>query len=317
MRDQIIHLLKHHEGYFSGEEISRKLNISRSGIWKNIEELRKEGYSIDAATQKGYRLLNVPDKMLAREIKDGLLTSVIGQDILHYDSISSTMEKAFALAVDGQKEGTVVCAETQTKGKGRMGRNWNSPSGKGIYVSIILRPRLSPAVVSQLTLLSAAAVCAAIRQATGLEVTIKWPNDILFGKKKIAGILTEISAEMDCVRFVIVGIGINVNTAPTQLPEHATSLKSIASKKISRVKVLQAVLNTFETEYREFTDKGFKPVIKKWKELSSTLGSRVCLSDQNGAIQGEAVDLDEFGGLMIKQDNGIVIKRMSGDVIHV
>jgi len=230
MQDQIIRFLKRSTSYLSGEEISRHLNISRSAIWKYMQELRQEGYDIVAVPHLGYRIVSSPDKLFPREIQHELKTKVIGKKIHYYDTIPSSMDVAFRLGVEGAPEGTVVCSESQTKGRGRLGRQWVSPKGKGIYMSIILRPQLTPTEVAQLTLLSAVAVCEAVVKYTGVESMIKWPNDLLVRKKKFAGILTEISAEMDRVRFVVIGIGMNVNTPIAQLPPQATSLKAEKGK---------------------------------------------------------------------------------------
>jgi BirA family transcriptional regulator, biotin operon repressor / biotin---[acetyl-CoA-carboxylase] ligase len=315
-QNQIIELLKTTSGYLSGEEISRQFKISRAGIWKNIEELRKNGYDIEAVSHKGYKLKSTPDKLLPREIQFKLNTSVIGKDIIHFETIESTMTHAFQLGVDGREEGVVVCAETQTKGKGRLGRPWVSPKGKGIYLSILLRPQLHPTEVAKLTLMTAVAVLEAIRETTGLDAKIKWPNDILIKGKKVVGILTEMSAEMERVRFVVVGIGINVNTPVTALPETGTSLKHELGKDVDRIKIFQSILRKMECWY-ERSEKGFDDMIARWKELSSTIGSRVKVQDMDKEIIGTAMGLDEYGGLIIRYDSGKIIKRMTGDVVEI
>jgi len=242
MRNKIIHFLKTAEGYLSGEEISRHLKISRAGIWKYIQELREAGYDIIAVPHLGYRLISRPDKLFPSEVQSGLGTKILGKDIKYFDSVASTMDVAFQLGIEGASEGTVVCAESQTKGKGRLGRSWNSPKAKGIYMSVILRPKLMPADLTQLTLLSAVAVCETVRKFCNLPAKIKWPNDILINDKKIAGILTELSAEMDRVRFLVIGIGINVNTPLSQLPPNATSIKNEIGQKSSRIDLVQEIL---------------------------------------------------------------------------
>ncbi|HBR14414.1 MAG TPA: biotin--[acetyl-CoA-carboxylase] ligase [Candidatus Omnitrophica bacterium] len=317
MQDQIIDVLKKAQGYISGEEISRPLKISRAAIWKNMQELRKEGYEIVAVPHLGYRLEAVPDKLLPREIQCGLGTRIMGREVVYYDTVTSTMDVAFHLGAQGAKEGTLICAESQSKGRGRMGRSWNSQRAKGIFMSIILRPRFSPSDVAKLTLLSAVAVCEAVKQVSGVSATIKWPNDLLVNNNKLAGILTELHAEMDRVRFVVIGIGLNVNTPLNQLPANATSLKHETQKAVSRVVLLQEILRRLDQWYIELNEKGFPPVIRRWKELSSTLGRRVRIVDQSGEVEGVAVDLDEHGGLLIRRDTGLMVKRMSGDVVQV
>jgi BirA family biotin operon repressor/biotin-[acetyl-CoA-carboxylase] ligase len=317
MRNKIIHFLKTADGYLSGEEISRNIKISRAGIWKYIQELREHGYDIVAVPHLGYRLITSPDKLLPAEIQFGLGTKTLGRDVRYFDSVASTMDVAFALGVEGASEGTVVCSESQTKGKGRLGRNWISPKSKGIYMSVILRPQLMPADLTQLTLLSAVALCEAVRKFCDVPAKIKWPNDILVHNKKLAGILTESSAEMDRVRFVVIGIGINVNMPLSQLPPNSTSIKSETGKKSSRIVLMQEILRSLEQWYFTLGKKGFVPVITRWKELSSTLGRRVRLVDPSGDVEGEAVDLDQYGGLIIRGKNGVKVKRMNGDVFQI
>ena len=317
MKKEIINFLKNSEGYLSGEDISRELDISRSAIWKYMQELRRDGYEIVAVPHLGYQLKSSPDKLLAHEIQFGLKTKYLGKRIFHHETLGSTMDVAFRLGVEGEKEGILVCAEGQSKGKGRLGRNWSSPKGKGIYASILLRPQVSPLQVSQLTLLSAVAVCEGLRRATDISVTIKWPNDILYEGKKVAGILTELSAEMDRVRFVVVRIGINVNTPHSLLPQGAISLKQIAHKIFNRVYLLQEILLRLEYWYESYQEQGFERIISQWKEYSSMLGKRVRINDQNGVIEGEAIDLDKSGGLIIQAERGKTIKHMSGDVVPI
>ena len=316
MQTQIIHFLKHAQGYLSGEEISRHFKISRAAIWKNMQDLRRQGYDIVAVPHLGYQLVSCPDQLIPREIQFELKTKIFGKNIISYDSLSSTMDVAFRSGLEGAQEGTVVCAETQTKGRGRLGRNWTSPKGKGIYMSIILRPSLPPTDVARLTLLGAVAVAEGIQKACGILPKIKWPNDLLINNRKVAGILTEMSAEMDRVRFVVLGVGINVNTPISLLPSNATSLKVESGKTVSRVLLVQEILSSLEFWYESLKTDGFEPVIAQWKELSLTLGQRVQVIDPSGSVEGEAVDLDEHGGLIIRNDSGLRIQRMTGDVIH-
>ncbi len=317
MQEQIINFLKRSKGYLSGEEISRSVNISRAGIWKYMQELRKEGYEIEAVPHLGYQLVSVPDKLLAHEIQFDLKTKIFGCRVVYHETLTSTMDEAFKLGMEGAPEGTVVCAETQTKGRGRLGRNWASPKHKGVYLSIILRPKLSPAELAKLTLLSAVAVAEAVEKISGVAARIKWPNDLLIKNKKLAGILTELRAEVDQMKFVIVGIGLNVNNTATQLVEGATSLRQEAGRAFSRVEVVQEILRAFERWYAHLDKKGFDDVIGAWKERSHTLGKRVKITDPAGVVEGVALDLDHDGGLLIRQDSGVVVKKMAGDVRQI
>lgn len=313
MQNQIINYLKQAEGYISGEDISRQLKITRTAIWKNIEELRKDGYDIVAVPHLGYKLLSSPDKLFPREVLRGLKTKTIGQNYVHLDTVGSTMDHAFQLAVDGAREGTVVCAEGQTKGRGRMERPWSSPKGKGLYFSLILKPNLFPADAAKMTLFSAVALCEAISQSAGIPVQIKWPNDLLIKDRKVAGILTELSAEMDRVRFIVIGVGLNVNTSTKLLPPNATSLKQETGRNFSRVVLLQGIFQSIERWYEVLKKDGFSPIISRWRELSSTLGRKISIGD----IKGKAVDLDEHGGLIIQKESGERIRCMTGDVMQV
>lgn len=317
MQEQIIHSLRKSSDYISGEEISRDLNISRAGIWKYIEDFRRQGYEIEAISRRGYRIISSPDKLLPWEIKFKLGTKEIGQEIVYKETISSTMDEAVRLGIAGAAAGTVVCAETQTKGRGRLGREWISPPGKGIYASLILRPQVPLSEVAQLTLVSAVAVCEALRNTAEIDALIKWPNDILINGKKAAGILTELNAEMDRVRFVVVGFGINVNTLAAQLPPEGTSLKIEAKKDLSRVLVLQDVLRSFEKWMNIFEGEGFSPVRSRWKELSATLGKKVKFVEPRGEVVGTAFDLAPDGSLLLKKDNGEIVKKNSGDALHL
>lgn len=314
MQEKIIEYLKTSEGYLSGEVISQACNISRAAIWKHIEELRRLGYSIEAAPHKGYRVVSDPDKFFPWEMQRNLKTKIIGKKIIYQDEVLSTMDDAFSLGVGGAEEGTVVFAETQTKGRGRRGRDWVSSKGKGVYMSVILRPDASLADASKLTLLAAVAICEAINDVADVEARIKWPNDVLIGGKKISGILTELNAEVDRVKFIVLGIGINVNTTARQLLGVATSLKAETSKNFSRVDVARKVLESLDKWYVLFKQQAFISILNRWQELSMTLGQEITLTDMGGEVKGQAIGLADDGGLFIRQVNGDIVKRMSGDV---
>lgn len=315
MQDKIVEFLKKSDGYISGEEISDALGVSRAAVWKYIQDLRENDYEIVAVPHLGYKLISIPDKLFPAEIQYQLNTRIIGKKIFHFETMGSTMDEAFTLGLKGEPEGVVVCAEGQTKGRGRLGRSWMSPKGKGIYLSIILRPNFSPTQTAQLTLMTAVAICDAIKKTTGLQPAIKWPNDVLFDNHKAAGILTELSAEMDRVKFVVVGIGLNVNTLTAQLPQGATSLRAQTKQSLSRIKMIQEMLRSFEDWYLTLQKKGFAPVLKKWKEMSATLGKNVKVKNPSGEIEGLAVDVDTDGSLMIRKSNGVIVRCLTGDVV--
>jgi BirA family biotin operon repressor/biotin-[acetyl-CoA-carboxylase] ligase len=231
------------------------------------------------------------------------------------ETVTSTMDEAFRLGMENCPEGTVVCAESQSKGRGRMGRVWTSPKGKGLYFSFVLRPSLPLNQLAQLTLMSAVALAEAIEGISELKPSIKWPNDILLGTNKLAGILTELRAESDQVKFVVVGIGLNVNASLHQLTPSASSLKVAAGKSFDRAQVFQAILRSLEKWYIKVLNHEFAQVMQEWKKRSATLHKRVRITDPTGITEGEAIDLDEDGALLIRKDNGLIIKKTAGDVI--
>ncbi len=281
-----------------------------------MDHLRAQGYDIEAFPHRGYRLMSVPDKLLPVEVQDGLKTRRFGCEVHHFDATESTMDEAFRLALDGAPEGTVVIAESQTRGRGRLGRHWSSPKGRGIYFSMILRPGIPPSQASMLTLLAAVALCEAVEAVVpAVAPRIKWPNDILVHGKKLCGILTELRAETDRVQFVVVGVGINVNnTAPQLLPE-ATSLRAETGMSCSRVHLLQQVLVLFEKRYAAFLREGTVGVLADWKARSATLGCRVRFVERGVPFVGMAEALADDGGLMVRLADGSMVKRIAGDVL--
>jgi len=317
MQERIIQFLKESDGYISGEEMSQRLKMSRAAIWKHMQDLRSHGYEIAAVPHLGYQLVTCPDKLLGFEIQSNLNTKIIGKKIIVLDTVTSTMDEAFRLGMENCPEGTVVCAESQSKGRGRLGRVWSSPRARGLYFSFVLRPSLPLNQLAQLTLMSAVALAEAIEGISELRPLIKWPNDILLGNRKLAGILTELRAESDQVKFVIVGIGLNVNTSPHQLAAGASSLKVAAGHSFDRTQVFQAILRSLEKWYLKLLNHEFDRVMEEWKKRSATLNKRVRITDSNGIIEGQAVDLDEDGALLIRKDNGITSKKNAGDVMII
>ncbi len=314
--------------------MSRILGMSRSAIWKHIQELRQRGYDIVAVPHLGYRLLSIPDRLFSSEVNEGLKTKFMGRKIYYYMAVSSTMDIATELGMKGAPEGTVVLTETQTKGRGRLGRSWSSPKYKGIYLSLILRPKILPNQAPILTLLAAVSVCEAIKEITDLDCKIKWPNDILIQHKKLGGILTELNAEVDGVRFIVIGIGLNVNNDKKSLLSGATSLKEQKKEKINpvrntplsmrnkisngvnRIELLRKILQRLEDNYRRFPETSHRTIIEKWRNYSLTLGKRIKIIYQHKHLEGTAIDIDIDGGLLLRKDSGIIQKVMAGDVVH-
>lgn len=317
MREFILRALKE-EQYVSGEEIGKRFHISRTAVWKHINELRQKGYQIDSSPRLGYMIIKSTALLLPEEVRFGLKTVKFGKRIFHYDEVDSTQAVAAELASNGAGEGTVVIAEKQTKGRGRQGRNWVSPPDGGIYLSIILRPNLMPSQIIQIPLITAVAVNTAIRRATPLHPTIKWPNDIFIAGKKVAGILTEMSCELDGVNYIVLGIGINVNTPSPLLTDLsggiATSLAEECGEHISRVKLVQDMLSEMETIYTHFLTYGFTSIRQEWKSFNNTLGSWVRIIDGKEEFEGKALDIDNDGFLLVRKENGEIKRIVSGDV---
>lgn len=320
MANDILKYLKEKE-YVSGEVIAQKLGISRVAVWKQIQKLKDMEYKITSDQNLGYCLVSRPDLLLPQEIQRGLSTNYIGKEIYYFPELKSTniiaKEKALHRA-EGIDEGTLIIAERQSAGKGRLGREWFSPAG-GIWLSIILYPQLSPSYISRITLMTAVAVVKAIKVCTRIESQIKWPNDILIDEKKVCGILTEMSAELDMINWVVVGIGINVNIDirdfPKDIQENTISLKEISGKKISRVKLVQTFLQEFEKYYESLKRREFSSILKEWKLYSHTLGKKIRVDIGEKIITGEVIDINESGALILKKEDGELVEIISGTII--
>jgi BirA family transcriptional regulator, biotin operon repressor / biotin---[acetyl-CoA-carboxylase] ligase len=306
-------------GSVSGADLSQKLGISRAAIWARVRELRSIGYEIDASPHSGYRLRLVPDVLHADDLLSRLPDiRVIGRDIRVFQQTTSTNDVVEKLARDGVKEGAVVFAESQTRGRGRLGRKWISPAGKGLWFSILLRPLISPQNATQITVLAATALARAVRSQTGLLAQIKWPNDLLLGGRKFAGTLIELSAELDTVRYVILGIGLDVNLNAGELPAElraiATSLKQEAGRPINRADLATTILRELDRDYSRLCDGKFEAVADEWESLCSTIGQNVKIHVGDRTIQGRAESLDHDGALLLRTQHGRLERIIGGDV---
>ena len=305
-------------GVVSGEELSSLLNVSRTAVWKHIKALKDLGYRIDAVPSQGYRLLALPDLLIPEEITAGLATCRIGRRVISFRETDSTNEVAFRLAEEEAEEGTVVVAEAQRRGKGRLGRRWESPAGVNLYCSIILRPPVLPVRAPQLTFLSAVAVARAVAATTSLTPFIKWPNDVLVNDRKVAGLLNEMSAETEKVNFIILGIGVNLNMRREQFPADlrhpATSLFLEQGREVSRLAFVRALLEAIDALYETYLHFGNEPVRKEWLALSNVLGRRVRVSFQESETVGVAEGIDEDGALLVQCADGSVERVLAGDV---
>jgi BirA family biotin operon repressor/biotin-[acetyl-CoA-carboxylase] ligase len=303
----------------SGADLSQQLGVSRAAIWARMRELRALGYEIEASPHRGYRLLATPDLLHADDLVARLgPTRVIGRDIRVFRQTTSTNDVVEKMARDGVKEGVVVFAETQTCGRGRLGRKWTSPPGKGLWFSILLRPDMRPLEMTRITVASATALRRAIAGHSGLTTDIKWPNDILINGRKVAGILTELSAELDHVNFVILGIGVDVNVAASDLAPDvrrtATSLKIEAGRSIPRPDLAVAILRELDHDYNRIGIGQFAAVSDEWQEHCVTLGRHVSIRMGPHEFRGRAEALGENGELLLRSEHGHLERISGGDV---
>lgn len=319
LRKKLLDAFTEHSGeYLSGQYLADLIGCSRTAVWKHIEDLRHEGFELEAIRRKGYRIIKAPDLVTANEIRLGLKTSIIGQQIHYKESVDSTQKIAHRLGLENVPEGTVVIADEQVGGKGRLGRLWHSPKSTGIWMSIILRPNIPLPKAPQLTLLTAVAVVQAIEDCTGLEPSIKWPNDILLGGKKVTGILTELQAEADRIHSVIIGIGMNVNQKsedfPAELHSIATSLMLEKGEAINRAELIQAVFSRLEKLYLIYLDKGFRPIKLLWESYAISIGKKITARTLSGSIVGVARGITDDGVLLLEDDSGTVHSIYSADI---
>ena len=299
--------------WVSGEEMASRQGISRAAIWKQIKNLKAKGYEIEASTKKGYRLARKPDLLDADLIRFGLKTKWLGKDLCCRREVSSTNEVARSIASDCQN-GTVVLAEIQTQGRGRLSRPWASPPG-GIWMSLVLKPQMSLAQAFRVNMAVSVAASRAIQNLYGLDTGIKWPNDLLLNERKICGILMEVSAEVDRLEYAVVGLGINANVDVSGFPAEwrSTSLRQELGREVSRVELIQRILQEIEEAYEKM---GSKEVYEEWRRRSVTLGRQVRITSVDGDLTGEAVDLAEDGALLLMAKGGL--KRMlAGDCVHL
>ncbi|MBM4325270.1 MAG: biotin--[acetyl-CoA-carboxylase] ligase [Deltaproteobacteria bacterium] len=319
MDEEILSLLKKNAlTFLSGEELSHRLKVSRTAIWKRIRHLRSLGYEIEASTRSGYRLVQSPDILAPPEVKPLLKTKWLGKTIHYFHALDSTNSKAYDLANRGAEEGEIVIAESQTKGKGRLGRNWFSPPYLNLYLSVILRPEISPHQAPLITLMAAVATAEAIEKSSGLRPLIKWPNDILLNGRKMAGLLNEIKSETDRIHFIILGIGVNLNIDEKMFPKEirsiATSMKREMGEGVSRKDFLASLLRGLEQWYTVFLKEGGNVILESWRRWAQIKGRRVKMTSFGETIAGRAIDVDSDGALIIETKRGERKRVVAGDV---
>lgn len=314
MKTKILRILEDTSDYVSGEELSKKLGVSRTAIWKNINALRSDGYVISSVTNRGYRLEEIPDLLDKDIISDSLNTSVIGKKIEVLKTVDSTNEEIKRRAANGEPSGLIIVAEEQTKGKGRLGKSWSGNKG-GLFFTALIRPDMSPSDISSITLAAGYGVCLAIREYTGLDARIKWPNDIIIGNKKIVGILTEIAAQTDKLDYAAIGIGINVNNNfPDEISHKATSLYAELGKEINRNDFFRCVIKRLDKVISSFLVCMSIDDITSFTELCATIGRNVSVKRNGRLIDGKAIGLSKYGELIITDEAGENYIINSGEV---
>ncbi len=305
MKEQILTKLREQHGFVSGQELCDTLGVSRTAVWKAINGLRSAGYEIEAVQNKGYRLVSTPNILTEHEIASRLETTWAGCELHYFDETGSTNIDAKNLAEQGAPHGTLVVADTQTNGRGRRGHTWQSPSGSTIAMSLVMRPTFSPEKASMLTLVMGLAVADAIAEVSGLQTQIKWPNDAVINRKKVTGILTEMSAEPGYIQYVVIGIGINVNSAIEEFPEEirdmATSMKLECGREISRAEVIAAAMKYFE-RYEAIFEKtlDLSGLQEHYQELLVNMDAQVKVLDPKGAYEGISRGIDAEGNLLVE-----------------
>ena len=316
MQKKILDILLNADDFISGQEISENLGVSRQAVWKSINALKEKGYEIQSVTNRGYRLVSSPDYLNESSLKSLLHNKIIGKNLIVLDSVDSTNDYLKKLGNEGCENGTVVIAREQTKGKGRLGRTWQTKKDDGIAFSVLLRPNAAPSEVSAITPLAGLAVCKAIREYTKLDCVIKWPNDIIVGKKKLVGILTEMSAEFDAVEYVITGIGINVDhtSFPEEIAFKATSLLLETGRHIDKNEFLACVLGHIENEFVKNNLELTPTALAEYTDLCATVGRSVTFQRGTRRISGMAVGVSEHGELKVMMSDGTISLVNSGEV---
>ena len=303
MKEEILRLLRSADSYISGQELCNRFGVSRTAVWKAINQLKEAGYEIEAQQNKGYRLMAAPDLMTEAEIKSLMHTEWVAKEVLYFDTIDSTNTKAQELAEKGYPSGTLVVADKQESGKGRRGRSWVSPSGTGIFMTLMIKPDINPNNASMLTLVAALAVAKAITSVTGEEALIKWPNDIVVNGKKVCGILTEMNAQFDYINHIVVGIGINVHNEsfPEEISQMASSLMIEAGgKRFHRAQIIAETMSYFEQYYDTFLKtQDLSALVREYDELLVNMNKAVRVLDPKEPFDGKAMGITPKGELIV------------------
>ncbi len=314
MKIHVLKSLTDHPGeWLSGEELSRLAGVTRSAVWKQIRQLKEDGYVIESVPSKGYRMFSEGEALSKEGLQLALVDSVMIRDVVHLKTVDSTNRYARQLT----EAGVLIIAEEQTQGRGRLGRTWSSPAGEGLWFTLVLKPEMDPSQAALITQIAASAVWQGIHTVTGIEATIKWPNDIQIGTRKVCGILTEMNAELGVIERLIVGIGINVNTVvmPADLSEIATSLRIESNRTWSRKALLISILKAFEADYLKFIRTGdMEPVIRRCRDHSALIGKQIRILTGSREEFAEAVDISPKGELVVRRPSGEISTLISGEI---
>jgi len=315
MRQKLLRLLNNGD-FISGEILAKKLNVSRTAVWKQINNLGKIGYKFESVKNKGYRLVSKPDKPIPEEITPYLDTRIIGREFHYFEKVGSTNTKAKELIKKDAAEGTVVVSDIQTHGRGRKNRTWISKEG-GLWFSIVLYPDIQPEFGMVLTMASSVAVVESLETVAGIDTVIKWPNDVLINKKKVCGILTEFDAEIDKINYAIIGIGINVNNdIDDSLKNSATSIKKEIGRGVSKINLLRSIINNFDKYYLYIKDGKYDKIQSEWLPHSNIIGKKIIVKQNTKTTKGIVKNIDKNGSLILNTDRG-KIRILSGDVQYL
>lgn len=316
-KTKILKILRNTDGYLSGQELCEQLGISRTAVWKYMKQLKEEGYEIQSVQNKGYCLMEVPDVLGESEIKSRMETQWVGQRVYFYEEIDSTNTQAKRLAEEDAPSGTLIVSDCQLKGKGRRGRVWTSPKGEAIYMTILLRPQIRPDRASMVTLVMGLSVVQAIRNVLGLETSIKWPNDVVLNRKKLVGTLTEMSAQMDYIEYMVIGTGINANMTEfsEELKDKATSLRMEMGRSVNRASLIAESMKCFEKNYEIFEKtQDLSGLIEDYQAVLANLNQPVRVLEPGHEYSGIARGINEKGELLVEREDGTVTAVYSGEV---
>lgn len=317
MKSEILRLLKESNTYISGQQLCEQFQVSRTAVWKVIDQLKKEGYQIEAVRNRGYRLIDSPDVMSKAEIESLMDTKWAGSNVVYYDEIDSTNNRAKEAGDNKAPHGTLFVADMQVAGKGRRGRVWQSPAGSSIYMTILLYPEISPLKAPQLTLVMAIAVAEGIKEVTGLDTKIKWPNDIVVNGRKICGILTEMSTEIDYINHVVIGAGINVNQDdfPEDIRKTASSLKMELGKQVKRSELIAAIMKSFEKDYEIFVKtEDLSGLQELYNSMLVNLDRDVKVLEPGNEYEAHALGINKTGELIVRTAEGEEKEIYAGEV---